>query len=78
MVIGKDGNVYFTTGGRRVASQLYRVRYVGDEATDPAPAITASNPVMEARRMLEKLQKQTSEAAEIIWPYLADDDRFVR
>lgn len=78
MVIGKDGNMYFTTGGRRVASQLYRVRYVGDEATDPAPAITASNPVMEARRMLEKLQKQTSEAAEIIWPYLADDDRFVR
>ncbi len=78
MVIGRDGNMYFTTGGRRVASQLYRVRYVGDEATNLASSITESNPVLEARRMLEKLQKQTSEAAEIIWPYLADGDRFVR
>ena len=74
MVIGKDGNMYFTTGGRRVASQLYRVRYVGDESTNLVPAITASNPVLEARRTLET----SSITMEQLWPHLSDEDRYVR
>ena len=31
-VIGPDGALYFLTGGRRLESDLYRVRYTGDEA----------------------------------------------
>ena len=30
-----DGAMYFTIGGRKVQSGLYRVTYVGDESTDP-------------------------------------------
>ena len=34
-VIGRDGSLYFTTGGRRTASGLWRVSYVGEEPTEP-------------------------------------------
>ena len=33
-----DGAMYFTIGGRKVQSGLYRVTYVGDEATNPVCA----------------------------------------
>jgi putative heme-binding domain-containing protein len=33
--IGKDGNLYFLTGGRRTESALWRVAYTGGESTDP-------------------------------------------
>ena len=32
-IIGKDGAMYFTIGGRRVQSGLYRVTYVGKDST---------------------------------------------
>ncbi len=31
-----DGALYFTIGGRRTQSGLYRVTYVGKESTSPA------------------------------------------
>jgi len=34
-VIGKDGNMYFLTGGRRTDSALWRVTYTGGEPTGP-------------------------------------------
>jgi putative heme-binding domain-containing protein len=36
-VIGADGAMYFLTGGRGGQSALWRVTYVGGEATDPVP-----------------------------------------
>jgi len=36
-IIGKDGAMYFTIGGRRVQSGLYRVSYVGKEDTTLLP-----------------------------------------
>ncbi len=33
LVVGEDGALYFTTGGRRVQSGLYRVTYTGSEST---------------------------------------------
>lgn len=35
--IGKDGAMYFLTGGRRTASALWRVTYAGQETTTPVP-----------------------------------------
>ncbi|QDS92792.1 Cytochrome c [Roseimaritima multifibrata] len=35
----KDGNMYFTIGGRNTQSGLYQVSYVGKESTAPAPII---------------------------------------
>jgi putative heme-binding domain-containing protein len=36
-VIGRDGAMYFLTGGRRTGSALWRVSYHGSEPTDPVP-----------------------------------------
>ena len=36
MVIGDDGALYFTTGGRGTQSGLYRVTYTGTEPTAAA------------------------------------------
>ena len=37
----KDGAMYFTIGGRRVQSGLYRVTYTGNESTEPVRSGTA-------------------------------------
>lgn len=47
-VIGKDGAMYFATGGRRGVSHLWRVVYTGDESTAPQPAKKAEHEVREA------------------------------
>ncbi|WP_234044377.1 family 16 glycoside hydrolase [Haloferula rosea] len=39
-VIGKDGAMYFLTGGRRTESALWRVRYKGEESVAPVPYAT--------------------------------------
>lgn len=39
--IGKDGAMYFLTGGRRADSSLWRVTYEGSESTAPAAASPA-------------------------------------
>jgi glucose/arabinose dehydrogenase len=74
VVIGNDGNMYFTTGGRRVASQLYRVSYVGDESTEPVEAAASSNEKLNTRKQIESGDLST----EALWSHLSDEDRFVR
>jgi len=36
VVVGEDGALYFTTGGRNTTASLYRVVYTGKESTAPA------------------------------------------
>jgi putative heme-binding domain-containing protein len=74
MVIGHDGNMYFTTGGRRVASQLYRVRYVGDQPTDKVASSKSKNENLDIRRAIE----MGTVKVEDLWSYLSHEDRFVR
>ncbi|PHR97816.1 MAG: heme-binding protein [Blastopirellula sp.] len=75
----KDGAMYFTIGGRRVQSGLYRVTYVGDESTAPAPSTTTINPAAITRHKLEAFHgKQDPQAIKTAWPYLAHKDRFIR
>ena len=73
MVIGKDGNMYFTTGGRRVASQLYRVSYVGDQPTDP---VAAEEPNSEVKR--RRAIESGTFSVKALWERLSDEDRFTR
>lgn len=80
-LIGKDGAMYFITGGWSNDTQLYRVTYTGDEST--APAQYEENPEGEAARKLRhQLEafhgKRDSRAISVAWPYLADEDRFIR
>ncbi len=79
-IIGQDGAMYFTIGGRRVQSGLYRVSYVGKESTLPADENKAmpSDEVI-ARRTLEAFHgKQDPKAVETAWPHLSSTDRYVR
>lgn len=79
-----DGAMYFTIGGRRVQSGLYRVTYVGDESVAAVEAATSeANPkaakARELRASLERFHgRQDPQAVDTAWPYLADDDRFIR
>ncbi|MFT7632053.1 MAG: putative heme-binding domain-containing protein [Mariniblastus sp.] len=74
-----DGAMYFTIGGRKVQSGLYRVTYVGDESTELVDAASATNETMELRRSLEAFHgRQDPGAIEAAWPHLANSDRFIR
>jgi putative heme-binding domain-containing protein len=81
---GKDGAMYFITGGRGTLSGLYRVRYTGPDAlpaTTPLPDM--DHPTAAAARDLRhKLEafhgRQDTAAIDFAWPHLNSDDRWIR
>lgn len=74
-----DGAMYFTIGGRRVQSGVYRVTWTGSESTAPADLSASVSPARELRRHLERFHgKQQPEAIAEAWPYLNHSDRFIR
>jgi len=79
-IIGKDGAMYFTIGGRRVQSGLYRVTYTGTERTDiQIGGQSGSAPPSEPRRILEAFHgKQDPKAVSTAWPHLSSEDRYIR
>jgi putative heme-binding domain-containing protein len=80
-VIGKDGHMYFVTGGRNQQSHLYRVIYTGDESTDPAEVVDdpAAREQRELRHHLESFHGvQDPAAVDAAWPHLASEDRMLR
>ncbi len=81
----QDGAMYFTIGGRRVQSGLYRVTYTGSEDTTVKllPSANAESVIAGAparlRHQLEAFHgKQDPKAVETAWPHLADKDRNIR
>lgn len=86
-IIGKDGAMYFTIGGRRVQSGLYRVTYSGKDDTKPLAILAGRNTVpkfdweraFDLRQKLEAFHgKQDPGAIEAAWPHLAHADRNIR
>jgi putative heme-binding domain-containing protein len=81
-IAGADGAMYFTVGGRRSESALYRVSYTGKEPVTPAaaPPVPAAAATLTALRLkLETLHLNPDPAAiGEIWTHLANNDRFVR
>ena len=79
-----DGAMYFTIGGRKVQSGLYRVTYVGDDAANAQdPKLSTSSDTDQAarttRRQLESFHgRQDPGAVEAAWPHLSSADRFIR
>jgi len=74
-----DGAMYFLIGGRRTQSGLYRVTYVGDEATEPVSTSQEGSENRTARRRLEATHANDQPSAvDQAWPYLKDTDRFMR
>jgi putative heme-binding domain-containing protein len=80
-VIGNDGAMYITIGGRGTQSGLYRVTYVGKEST---AAIAGGEQAegKEARAIRHKLEsfqgKVDAAAVDFAWPYLGSSDRALR
>ena len=74
-----DGAMYFTVGGRKTQSALYRVTYTGSESTAAAPKIEPT-PEAKLRRSLEALTAEGTglDALAKAWPSLASGDRFLR
>ncbi len=74
-----DGAMYFTIGGRRVQSGLYRVTYVGDESTKPAINGATENALRDLRHELEHFHGNPDPAGvDFAWKNLDHEDRFVR
>jgi putative heme-binding domain-containing protein len=74
-----DGAMYFTIGGRKVQSGLYRITYVGKESTAPGPVDDRGADARALRRKLEAFHKrQDSKALDAAWPYLSHADRYIR
>lgn len=80
VVIGEDGALYYTAGGRDTQGYLYRITYTGSEAT--APADLHDTVGAEARAQRHKLEAfhghEDPQAVQTAWPMLGNDDRFIR
>jgi putative heme-binding domain, Pirellula/Verrucomicrobium type len=81
---GKDGAMYFITGGRGTQSGLYRVSYVGPKPRPVAKtkeeleAEKAGAKARAARHTLEAyIGKRDPRAVDWAWPYLRSPDRFL-
>jgi putative heme-binding domain-containing protein len=81
LAIGPDGAMYFTIGGRKTQSGLYRVTYVGNESTAPAPALVDEK-AAEQRALRHKLESfhghKDPAAVDFAWSYLDSPDRALR
>ena len=79
VVIGADGAMYFTVGGRNNQAGLYRVSYVGTEST--ATAVEPNKAGAKERALRYSLEafhgKKDAKAVATCWPHLGSDDRFL-
>lgn len=87
MVFGRDGAMYFITGGRGSQSGLYRVSYVGTpDGAAAQPATNASAETIKAAAKARKLRKDLEELhvvkapqrLDFIWKSLGSDDPWLR
>src|SRR5262249_25935258 len=81
-VVGHDGALYFTTGGRNTQSELFRVTYVGKEPTDKVQYKDDRN--AELRNLRANIEQYHAPSADpervvaFVYPYLNHPDRFIR
>ncbi len=80
LVIHPDGAMYFTIGGRKTQSGLYRVTYNGPESTAPVDGRDPRNQELrELRRNIEaKFTRTDAAVVDEVWPYLSHADRHIR
>ncbi|MCH2106503.1 MAG: DUF1080 domain-containing protein [Planctomycetes bacterium] len=74
--VGPDGALWFTTGGRRTQSGVYRITYTGGRYTPNKPK---RSPIADLRVQLEALHEPGADGAvEAAWPHLSHPDRYIR
>ena len=79
VVVGDDGALYFTVGGRGTPAKLFRVTYTGTESTAPAePRDADGADARELRHQLEAFHgRGDAKAVEFAWPHLDSPDRYI-
>ncbi|HVM86942.1 MAG TPA: hypothetical protein VMT76_02055 [Puia sp.] len=78
-MIGPDGALYFLTGGRRLESDLYRVYYQDNKQDTEKLSTPDLTEIQKLRRKLETYHTSPKpDAVAFAWPYLKNDDRFIR
>jgi putative heme-binding domain-containing protein len=79
-VVGEDGALYFTVGGRNTAAQLYRVVYTGKDATAPADPHDKDGADARAKRhAIEAFHgKEDAAGLDAAKANLSSPDRFIR
>ena len=81
---GKDGAMYFITGGRGTQAGLYRVSYVGGlekekRSREQVAAAKEAKYDRDLRHALETFHgTKNPKAIEAAWPFLGSPDRFIR
>ena len=76
---GKDGAMYFVTGGRGTQSGLYRVSYTRDVQPEKFARDEKAAKARALRHRLEAYHgRQNPKAVAFAWPHLNSDDRFIR
>ena len=82
---GKDGALYFITGGRGTESGLYRLTYTGPKNREPAMTqeeLEDETDGIEGRRLRHGLEyfhgKRDPRIIDVVWPSLASEDRWIR
>ena len=79
---GRDGAMYFLTGGRGTQSGLYRVSYQGGASQAAETAARESEATVAARALRHRLEafhgKKDPAAIAAAWPHLNSDDRWIR
>ncbi|MEQ1829908.1 MAG: c-type cytochrome, partial [Pirellula sp.] len=83
LVIGSDGSMYFTIGGRGTQAGLFRVSYTGNDPSGPLATTDLRNQAgADARMLRHKLEsfnvKEDPAAVEFAWPHLSSPDRYIR
>ena len=85
VAIGRDGAMYFITGGWNTQSGLYRVTHTGPQLKEPSQTSAqrqADREAAKARALRHKLEafhgKENLEAIVLAWPELQSEDRWIR
>ena len=81
MRFGPDGHMYFLVGGRNTDSKLYRVRYVGSEASGSKQVKRDNQDLRDLRHSLEQFHGSADGGIAAIkqaWPHLSHADRTIR
>ncbi len=71
-----NGDLYFTIGGRRTQSALFRIKAL--PFTEDAATTASLTELQQLRRQIENGPQQGVDAVDFAWPYLNHADRWVR
>ncbi len=89
LTIGKDGAMYFLTGGRRTESALWRVTYIGSESTAPAgkspphsgeiaSGVDQDRKLLQVAATSNSLGDASKEKLDLLWSQIGSADRLQR